>query len=124
MGFGSSVVDERENARQVSRFIGSEHVDIEIQPADVKAEIMAGAWVFDDLFADWGTVTTRLLYRRCRERGVKVVLVGEGADELFGGYDIFQVPAALGLWQQFKLYQKYAGRRYGRLFGRFHSVMR
>lgn len=123
MGFGGSGIDERANARHVSEFIGSEHVDVLIQPDDVKAEIARGAWVFDDLFADWGTITTRLLYRQCRERGIRVVLVGEGADELFGGYDIFRVPQRLGLWQQFRLYQKYAGRRHGRLFGKFRTIM-
>ncbi|MEO5672118.1 MAG: asparagine synthase (glutamine-hydrolyzing) [Ramlibacter sp.] len=124
MAFGGSAIDERANARQVSDFIGSSHAEVVIQPADVKAEVLRGAWVFDDLFADWGTVTTRLLYRQCRERGIKVVLVGEGADELFGGYDIFEVPPRLGLWQQFRLYQRYAGRRHGRLFGEFRRIMR
>ncbi len=123
MGFGDSDVDEREHARQVAQHIGSRHVDVLISPQEIRDEVMAGAWVFDDLFADWGTLSTRLLYRRCREMGVKVVLVGEGADELFGGYDIFRVPARLGLWQQFRLYQKYAGRRHGRFFGDFHRIM-
>lgn len=123
MGFGDSDVDERIHARQVAGHIGSRHVDVLISPQQIKDEVMAGAWVFDDLFADWGTLSTRLLYRRCREMGVKVVLVGEGADELFGGYDCFNVPENLGLWQQFRLYQKYAGRRYGRFFGDFHRIM-
>lgn len=123
MAFEGADFDERTNAREVSRFIGSEHSDILIRPAEVRAEISDGAWVFDDLFADWATVTTRLLYRRCRERGFKVVLVGEGADELFGGYDIFRLPRRLGLWQQFRLYQRYAGRRWGRQFGEFRAAL-
>jgi asparagine synthase (glutamine-hydrolysing) len=124
MAFGRSEIDERVHAREVSDFIGSQHTEIVISPEDVKTEIERGAWVFDDLFADWGTVTTRVLYRRCREQGLKVVLVGEGADELFGGYDVFRLPARLGSWQMFRLYQKYAGRRWGRLFGDFRSIMR
>lgn len=123
MGFGDSAVDERAYARQVAEHIGSRHVDVLISPQQIKQEVMAGAWVFDDLFADWGTLSTRLLYRRCREMGVKVVLVGEGADELFGGYDCFDLPEKLGLWQRFRLYQKYAGRRSGRFFGDFHRIM-
>jgi asparagine synthase (glutamine-hydrolysing) len=124
MGFGNSAIDERVHAKQVSEYIGSRHFEVCISPGEVKAEALAGAWVFDDLFADWGTLTTRLLYRKCRERGIKVVLVGEGADELFGGYDIFHAPQPLGLWSMFRLYQKYAGRRRGGLFGEFRGIMR
>jgi asparagine synthase (glutamine-hydrolysing) len=124
MGFGDSEVDERAHARKVADYIGSNHLDVLITARQVKDAVQEGAWVFDDLFADWGTLTTRLLYRRCREHGIKAVLVGEGADELFGGYDIFNLPARLGLWAQFRLYQRYAGRRHGRLFAEFREVMR
>ena len=123
MGFADSIIDERPQAKQVSDFIGSQHLEILISPEQVMAEVETGAWVFDDLFADWGTMTTRLMYRRCREHGVKVVLVGEGADELFGGYDIFNVPESLNTWQRFRLYQRYAGRRHGKLFGDFSGIM-
>lgn len=123
MGFADSIIDERPQAKQVSDFIGSQHHEILITPEQVMAEVETGAWVFDDLFADWGTLTTRLMYRRCREHGIKVVLVGEGADELFGGYDIFNVPESLNAWQRFRLYQRYAGRRHGKLFGDFSRIM-
>jgi len=123
MGFSDSIIDERPHAKQVSDYIGSRHLEILITPEQVMAEVESGAWVFDDLFADWGTMTTRLMYRRCREHGIKVVLVGEGADEIFGGYDIFNVPESLNAWQRFRLYQRYAGRRHGKLFGDFSRVM-
>ncbi len=122
MGFAESGVDERPQARTVSEYIGSRHLELLITPQHVMDEVERGAWVFDDLFADWGTVTTRLMYRGCREQGVKVLLVGEGADELFGGYHVFDVPQRMGLWRQFQLYRAYAGRRHGKLFGRFHRV--
>jgi asparagine synthase (glutamine-hydrolysing) len=123
MGFSDSGVDERPHARHVAEYIGSKHVEVTITPRDVMQEVIDGAWVFDDLFADWGTITTRLMYRRCREHGIKVVLVGEGADELFGGYDVFRTPPRLGLWQQFRLYQRYSGRRHGRVFGDFRRII-
>ena len=123
MGFSESDVDERPHARQVAAYVGSNHTEVTVTPRHVMDEVVNGAWVFDDLFADWGTITTRLMYRRCREEGVKVVLVGEGADELFGGYDVFSAPSDMGLWRQFRLYQRYAGRRHGRLFARFRRVI-
>jgi asparagine synthase (glutamine-hydrolysing) len=69
MGFGDSDVDERAHARQVAEHIGSRHLDVLISPQQVKEEVAQGAWVFDDLFADWGTISTRLLSAR-----VKVVV--------------------------------------------------
>ena len=124
MGFDQSDVDERPMAQRVAAHIGSRHIDVLVTAKDIRREIEAGAWVFDDLFADWGTVSSRLLYRRCRELGIKVVLVGEGADELFGGYSVFRQPERLNLWAKFKLYQSYSGRRHGRLFGQFREVLR
>jgi asparagine synthase (glutamine-hydrolysing) len=123
MGFAESGVDERPEAQRVAAHIGSRHLEVLISASEVRAEIETGAWVFDDLFADWGTITTRILYRRCRELGLKVVLVGEGSDELFGGYEVFRQPVQgeLGLW---RLYQRYAGRRWGRLYPSFRRIMR
>ena len=124
MAFDNSSMDERPQAQLVADHIGSDHHALNIGADEIRAEISSGAWVFDDLFADWGTISTQLLYRRCREMGLKVVLVGEGADELFGGYDSFMgLPKRLGLRKQFRLYQKYAGRRHGKLFGLFHELM-
>jgi asparagine synthetase B (glutamine-hydrolysing) len=54
--------------------------------------------------------------------GLKAILVGEGADELFGGYDVFRGTEQLNAWQQFRLYQQYSGRRHGKLFGEFKRV--
>jgi asparagine synthase (glutamine-hydrolysing) len=126
MGFAHSDLDERAQARSVARHIGSEHEEIVIAPREVTDDLASTIACFDDLFADWGTISTRLLYGRCRERGIKVVLVGEGADELFGGYDIFRSSASRAPvdWWLFQLYRSYSGRRYGRYFGAFRTLMR
>lgn len=126
MGFAESAVDERRYARRVAEHIGSDHREVVIHHREVVEGLEEAVWYFDDLFADWGTVSTRLLYRKCREQGIKVVLVGEGADELFGGYSIFgaaQQGRGPTLWRLFQLYRRYAGRRYGRQFPEFASIM-
>lgn len=125
MGFAESTHDERPWAERVARHLGSRHLSVAIRPDEVAAEVTSAAWVFDDLFADWGTVTTRILYRRCRELGLKVALVGEGADELFAGYPVFEATAEpAGEWSFFQLYRRYASRRWGTLYPRFRSVLR
>ena len=127
MGFAESRVDERAFAATVARHIGSEHREFLIRQDEVVENLEEVVWCFDDLFADWGTVSTRLLYGKCREQGIKVVLVGEGSDELFGGYSMFgaaQRTRGPMLWRLFQLYRRYAGRRYGSQFPAFVSVMR
>jgi asparagine synthase (glutamine-hydrolysing) len=129
MGFADSGVDERPFARLVSEFIGSEHEEILIQPAELMTDLETIVLYFDDLFADWGMISTRLLYQKCRDKGIKVVIVGEGSDELFGGYDIFRHALAVNEkksmeWRLFQLYRSYSGRRYGRLYLRFRAQMK
>ncbi len=126
MGFANSQVDERPFARTVSEFIGSHHHEVLLQPNQIMQDIESVSSHFDDLFADWGLVSTRLLYKTCRDQGIKVVLVGEGSDELFGGYGIFRD----GLdsrspmeWRLFQLYRKYIGQRYGAEYFRFRTIM-
>lgn len=127
MGFARSGIDERPFARKVAQHVGSEHLEIEITPEEIRDGIEEGIWHFDDLFADWGTISTRLMYKKCRELGIKVVLVGEGSDELFGGYPVFRAAVeerGPQWWKLFKLYRRYAGRRYGRLYAEYARIMR
>ena len=127
MGFAESKIDERPYARIVSDRIGSDHREVVIRPQEISDSLEEVTWYFDDLFADWGTVSTRLLYQKCREQGIKVVLVGEGSDELFGGYSIFEeARQSRGptMWRLFQLYRRYAGRRHGSQFGKFSNLMR
>lgn len=129
MGFADSQVDERPYARLVSKFIHSEHYEVTIYPREITDGLEDLIGVFDDLFADWGLISTLLLYQKCREQGIKVVLVGEGSDEIFGGYPHFEAFTSKSsqgpkLWKLFRLYQSYVGRRYGREFPKFYALMR
>jgi len=129
-GFDRSGIDERCKGRLVSQFIGSEHEEFVISAEETKRDIDQSVRVVDDLFADWGTFATRIMYEKCRERGIKVVLVGEGADELFAGYWRRFSPSLEGEqdwridWRLFKLYRVYVGRRYGKCFWAYRQRMR
>ncbi len=122
MAFEGESLDERPFAQKVASYVGARFQQVLITPQQVIAELETNTAMMDDLFADWGTITSRLLYRKAKELGYKVVLVGEGADELFGGYGIFDVDKKLSKFAQFRLYQRYAGRRHGACRALFSEI--
>lgn len=119
MGFAESGLDERPFGRAVSEHLGTDHEEVVIRPEEIVGGVEEAAWYVDDLFGDWGVVTTMLLYRKCREAGIKVVLVGEGSDELLGGYPDFASAGGaeaegLGAFRRgLRLYRWFSGRRWG-----------
>jgi len=128
MGFSGSDIDERPYAKMVSDSIGSVHKEILITPEEILAQLETLPAHFDDIFSDWGMVSTKLLYSKCKEFDIKVVLVGEGSDELFGGYNIFKqalsntsLPMEARLYL---LYRQYIGRRYGSNYKEFRRLMK
>lgn len=124
-GFADSTIDERPFARSVAKYLGTLHDEIVITPSEVSDDLENCAWYFDDLFGDWGLISTRVLYQKCRERGMKVVLVGDGADELFGGYRSYDLTNRLRSRTplSLQLYRWYSGRRWGKEWLPFHYLL-
>ncbi len=84
MSFAGTNVDEAPIARAVARHVGTDHRDVSL---DLKPwELLSQATEFmDEPFADSSALPTFAVCRAARER-VKVVLSGDGGDEVFGGY--------------------------------------
>ncbi|MCG8421604.1 MAG: asparagine synthase (glutamine-hydrolyzing) [Proteobacteria bacterium] len=93
VGFGDSRVDEIEYARQVARRYGSDHHELRVSADDGLRVLPQLVDSLDQPLADYAIVPTFLMSRFARDR-VKVVLGGEGADEVFGGYWGRYVPYA------------------------------
>lgn len=81
----TKATDEREHARAVAEALGAKAVDVPVTKADFWAELPAIAAAMDDPAADYAIVPTYIL-GRAAGRELKVVLTGEGGDELFAGY--------------------------------------
>ena len=86
LGFtGHDVGSEHEEAGRVARHIGSRHHCLMLAPDDVLPALERWVGVFDEPFGDQAALPTMLLAEYARQT-VTVVLTGEGADEVFGGY--------------------------------------
>ncbi len=87
VGFTSGqVADEREQARAVAQSLGAEHVEVEFREADFWRLLPEIARAMDDPAADYAVLPTFKLAAAARSAGLKVILSGEGGDELFAGY--------------------------------------
>ena len=83
---GTNVRDERDHARAVAAAVGADHIEVEFSEEDFWSLLPAVAAAIDDPTADYAVLPTYKLAARARAEGLKVVLSGEGGDELFGGY--------------------------------------
>jgi asparagine synthase (glutamine-hydrolysing) len=85
VGFGEHpAYSELEAAREIAHHFGAEFHSIGSPAAAVRL-LPSLVWHMDEPVADPAALPTFLVCRYARER-VKVVLTGEGGDELFGGY--------------------------------------
>lgn len=94
VGFDDPAFDERPYARAMSNRIGARFHDIVVSAADIDRELDALTWAHDEPLTHPNSIPMHLLFRYAKEEvGVTVLLSGEGADEVFGGYDWYRVAA-------------------------------
>jgi asparagine synthase (glutamine-hydrolysing) len=89
IGFDETGYDELEYARQVAKAFGTDHYDLVLRP-DVVELIDELVWYLDEPFGDSSAIPTYFVAKLASEH-VKVVLSGDGGDELFAGYDKYLV---------------------------------
>jgi asparagine synthase (glutamine-hydrolysing) len=77
--------DDARYARKVARTYGIDLHEIEISP-DIADLLPRMVDILDEPIGDPAAINTVLMCEAARKRGVKVILSGMGADELFGGY--------------------------------------
>ena len=92
---GTPGSDDVSYARRVTRELGVDHEVIEVTPGDIRLPDIREAIRLSEL-TEYGdvinAVISRLLFARVHSFGVKVVLCGDGSDELFGGYEMYRQP--------------------------------
>ncbi len=93
-GFEREGFSEVDVAVASAEAIGARHVTKVVSQAEFVEALPEIVWYLDEPVADPALVPLFFIAREARKH-VKVVLSGEGADELFGGYTIYREPLSL-----------------------------
>jgi asparagine synthase (glutamine-hydrolysing) len=100
IGFENQSYDESQFASNVAKHLGTDHTQVILTEKDCKEIIPNLATIYDEPFADSSQIPTFLVSKVARN-DVTVVLTGDGADELFGGYNRYTYPEKI--WKKFSL---------------------
>lgn len=85
IGFEDKKYDESNYAKEIAKYLGTNHTELICNKEDALAIIMKLPKIFDEPFADSSAIPTVLVSELAKKQ-VSVVLSGDGGDELFCGY--------------------------------------
>jgi asparagine synthase (glutamine-hydrolysing) len=91
--FDGEDYNERDQAEEMARFCGAEFNPIAISQADIADGFEDTVWHAERPIINGHAVAKYLLSKAVNKLGLKVVLTGEGSDEIFGGYAHFRQDA-------------------------------
>lgn len=99
VGFEYQGFSEIDVAKETAEKLGVENISYVITPQEYMNELPKIMWHMDDPLADPACIPLYFVAREARKH-VTVVLSGEGADELFGGYNIYREPQDLEMFNK------------------------
>lgn len=98
VAFGDGKFDERQYQNDMVNYINTDHRIIEATYDNIGSEFSNVVWYSEKPMIRTAPAPLYLLSGLVRENGIKVVLTGEGADEFFGGYNIFKEDKIRRFW--------------------------
>ena len=96
--FEDEEFDESDFQDELVRYLGTSHTAVRCTRADIGAAFPRAVWHAETPIVRTAPTPLMLLSERVRDEGYKVVLTGEGADEVFAGYDLFREAKVRRFW--------------------------
>ena len=107
VGFANKQYDETDFAKEFSAHIGVKNYAYRITPEEYWANLGRIQYHMDEPLADAASVALYFVNREAAKQ-VKVCLSGEGADEFFGGYNIYKEPFTVSWYDKLPLWLRRA----------------
>ena len=102
VGFANKQYDETDYAAEFSKFMGVKNYAYRIEPEECWENLPRIQYHMDEPLADAASVALYFVNREAAKQ-VKVCLSGEGADEFFGGYNIYKEPFTVSWYDHIPL---------------------
>ncbi len=100
IGFEDTEFDETCFQQEASAFLGTQHTNVFCSGSQIAEAFPKVIWHTEHPIIRTAPAPMFLLSKLVRDNGFKVVLTGEGADEVLGGYDIFKEAKIRRFWAQ------------------------
>ena len=91
VGFKNQKYDESKLSKKFANYIGSKHFEKIIDENDLLKVILDDDYYFDEPIADPSLIPTLIMTNFAKNNEVDVCLSGDGGDELFGGYNYYNL---------------------------------
>ena len=98
VGFADARFDERAFQQQMVEHLHTDHRHVEVDTADIGRDFTRVVWFAERPMTRTAPAPLLRLSALVRAAGIKVVLTGEGADEIFGGYNLFREDKVRRFW--------------------------
>jgi asparagine synthase (glutamine-hydrolysing) len=98
--FEQETFDEGTHQEQMASFLDSKHHEVWATSQRIGELFARTLWYCEKPLLRTAPVPLYMLSSAVRQSGLKVVLTGEGADEVFGGYDIFKEAKVRRFWSR------------------------